>query len=672
MQRTDSVIKNHAGTLVLCAVVYILVGAAIYSEVFLRGIFMFDDHDYVLNNPLIVAGSYFSSLTDPRYVGYLTFAINSLTMGGDPRYYHLFNIVIHISNAFLAFLFVAILCRYLWRNEAALERRYLLLAFLVGLLFLIHPMSTQAVSYITQRFTSLCTFFYLLATVGYLYGRARFENGSYIKGTVLHLLAFLSAIMAMKTKEIAFTMPFMLVFFELILYRQSRFGYKRVLFLIPFIATLAIIPLSLYGPEWGLTAAGDGVAEATRKDKIFDLTKRSPYEYCITQFRVLIVYLRLLFFPVGQRVVYDLKASTSFFEPAVMGSFVTLLTIAMYGLFSWLRAKRYDAERALDNRLIAIGILWFFVTISIESSIIAIKDLIFEHRTYLPSIGFYIVILVILGRISARVGARWGGERFPLILALLLTVTLSVMTYQRNKIWVDEMLFWEQAVKDAPSKPLVYHNRAFAHVNRRELGPAILDFNKTMTFFSGRVTNNLQWDEGDLSPYNMSKAYTNRGNVYTAIGDEPRARADYNKAREVLFNAAAVTGANDRRKGYGTPQHLKSLATFAESYAERGFFAEAADKYGEILNFEPDSIATLVNRGNMLSRLGDYPAALLDYNLAILLQPDYAIAYHNRGNARCAMKNISASLQDFDTACSFGLAPSCTAAQNVRRTGKPE
>jgi tetratricopeptide (TPR) repeat protein len=669
MLQRDRAIRNYFGILLTVALFYAVMGGAIYSEVFAHGIFMFDDHDYVINNPLIQAGSLLSSLTDPRYIGYLTFAFNSNTFGGDPRYYHLFNITIHICNSFLVFLLTAIICRYLWRGDGSVNKRYLVVSFITGLLFLIHPMSTQAVSYITQRFTSLCTFFYLLSTVCYLYGRARFEKRLYLKGVLLHLLAFISALFAMKTKEIAFTMPFMLCFFEFILFSRSRFAKKRFLFLIPFLATLLIIPLSLYGPELGLTNYGDGVAEATRRDKIFDLTKRSPYEYCLTQFRVIVVYLRLLLIPVGQRVVYDLKASTSFMEPAVIGSFLLLISIVAYGIYSWITAKREDEEGALDKRIIAIGVLWFFVTISIESSFIAIKDLIFEHRAYLPSIGFYMVMVIVVGRISSNIVNRWGKSLIPYYLFFIVTITLAILTFQRNKIWFDEMLFWEQAVKDAPTKPIVYHNRAFAHVNRRELGPAIRDFNKTMTFFSGHVTNNLQWDEGDLSPYNMSKAYTNRGNVYTAIGDEPRALEDYKKAKEVLFNAAAVTGANDRRKGYGTPQHLESLAIFADSYAKRGFFAEAAAKYGEILSFEPDNLSALVNRGNMLARTGNYKAAILDYNLAILLQPDYALAYYNRAISFVGVKKIEDAIKDFETACSMGVAVSCTTHQNLLRTG---
>ncbi|MHB8883207.1 MAG: tetratricopeptide repeat protein [Thermodesulfovibrionales bacterium] len=526
----DQRILNKAWLPVL--ILYAAVGFLIYSNVLAEGIFVYDDFEYIVDNPLLQDLCYYKDLAGLRPVGYLSFAFNHALSGFRPYGYHLFNIIIHISNALLVFLFVSLTLKILRQGEAGQLPWDSLAAFSSGLIFLVHPVETQAVSYVTQRFTSLAAFFYLAAVVSYLGARWRIERspGLFIS-YLLYGLSVLSCILAMKTKEISFTAPFMLLAFEYLLFTGSIFSGRRYFFLIPFVATLVIIPLSLLGPEFWLTGYGRGVDEITRRDKLFDLYRRSTGEYLLTQFRVIVIYLRLLLLPIQQQAVYALRASHSLFEPKVLASLTLLLSLAGAAVVNWRRSFRADPVHAPAYRLISIGILWFFVTLSVESSIIPIKDVIFEHRIYLPSAGFIAAFSMLFVLAIQRAGQIEKSRIVAVVALLALIVPLSLATYTRNKVWTDEVIFWDDIVKKT-GKAIGYNNRGNAYVQKGQLDLALKDLDKTISFFPD-VTDKMAWENSDFSRRNIMKTYMTRGSIYAKLGDKERAQADFDMAKRV-------------------------------------------------------------------------------------------------------------------------------------------
>ena len=489
----------------------------IYSNVLIQGQFLFDDYDYIINNPTIQQVDNFLNFTDPRYIGYLSFFLNFKVGGMHPFGFHLVNVIIHSLNGFLIFVLVTLIIQIADRDIASDSPApwKSLLPLLTALLFVCHPLATQSVSYVTQRFTSLSAFFYLLAVVLYLFARKRFEqlpegNLAYLP----YLLSLAATVLAMKTKEISFTIPVTLLFFELILFGNSFFQVRRLVFLCPYLLTLVIIPLSIYGPVWGLLPPGSpGVTEITRLDKIYDMEQRSRYEYFITQFRVVVTYLRLLFFPYPQKVMYEIEASRTFWSFPVILSLLSIAALHLFAFTSWLAASCGTGKKALERRLIAIGILWFFITISIESSVIPIKDLIFEHRTYLPSFGILMVGSIYLLRLAAWLRPT---VEFPVkatILTVIVITLMGVTTYLRNWVWTDELLFWQDVVKKAPNKPIGYHNRGLAYSKNGYLELALQDMDKTISYFQPDENPGMKWESADLSRFNMSKATANRANI---------------------------------------------------------------------------------------------------------------------------------------------------------------
>jgi len=638
-------------------VFFIVVGLGIYANVILDGIFIFDDFEYVVGNPFIQNLSNLD-LSDPRQIGYLTFALNYALGGDDPRGFHLVNVLIHIVNTVLVFFLIGTLLRILSGPRQEPDRvEQESVPFLAALIFLVHPVGTMAVSYVAQRFTSLATMFYLLSVLGYLSARVRLEQSRESRaGYALLVASLLCTLLAMRTKEISFTIPFALAAFELLLFRSSTFGTRRFLYLIPYSALLCIIPLSIFGPNLGLISSGEGIAEVTRREKIYDLTERSTLQYLLTQFRVIVIYIRLLLFPIGQRVVYDLKVSQSLLDPWVLLSIGFLSTIVTTAVITWRRASAAASAQGALPKLAALGILWFFLTLSIESSIIPIKDIIFEHRTYLPSVGFFAAVSVLLVLGLRKI--RTHGSRVVLtaVLAAVLAITLGTATVLRNQVWTDELIFWDDVVQKNPEKAIGYHNRGNAFAKLAIYDRALEDMNWTIASFpKNPLAARSSFEIADFTAENMAKTYMNRANVYLNLGLRELANADMKRAKDMVSRPAIDTDATQ-------------LA--GDQYAKQGAYQYAIEDYNKVLDWDPTNTSVLMNRANAYSLTGNYADAIRDLSRIVLLKPDLLSALHNRGTAYAWSGKKGAAMDDFTKACESGYQPSCNSLAIMQQDKK--
>lgn len=638
--------------LFLAAMLFLVVGLSLYSRVILYGPFIFDDAAYVTGNPASTSLTAALDLTDSRQVGYASFAINYALSGENPPGYHLVNVVIHICNSFLVFVLVFMFFRMLGKG-AELPLWSVYASLLSGLIFLVHPLQTQAVSYITQRFTSLATLLYLLSVLLYIFARDRFETreSSGISYACL-VISLIMTIAAMKTKEIAFTIPAILFFIEWFVFSNSRFGRKRLIFLIPFLCTLAIIPLAILGPEWGIIGADDGMADIIRTDKIYDLTQRSPLQYFFTQIRAIMVYIKLYILPVGQQAIYDFPVSKSFFETGVVFSFLFLAALAAGAVYLWKKYKSYEgaSDSALVCGMASIGIVWFFVGLSVESSFFPIKDVIFEHRAYLPSVGFFSAAAALIMYGAGRFMRTFLSTKMVAILFLIIALPLSAATVIRNEVWTDDFRFWNDVVEKCPDKAIGYNNRASARARLEDYEGALEDYSRAISFFPKNTEELFRWENSDFSSWNMSRTYTARGNVYVALGQNDRAREDFMRSKEI----------------FSMPVDADNLLVEADSFAKRLNYIRAVELYNLILDWDPEHTRALNDRANAYSYLKRFPDAVNDLTRVISLEPDYVLAYHNRGIAYAWSGKSEQAVSDLKKACQMGFEPSCKGIDIVR------
>ncbi len=192
--------------------------------------------------------------------------------------------------------------------------------------------------------------------------------------TFLFTVSILSGLLGMFTKEICFTLPIIIILFEYSFFKSSK---KYLLLIIPFLLIIPAMFIYKYRTFKAIGFIFEGVPSQRFGDPLLTSTT-----YLLTQFRVIVTYIRLLFLPYGQNLDYDFPASQTILDLPTYGSYLLIIMILALGV--WLFRKR---------RLMAIGIFWFFITLSVESSIIPIRNVMFEHRLYLPMFGFCLFVV---------------------------------------------------------------------------------------------------------------------------------------------------------------------------------------------------------------------------------------------------------------------------------------
>ena len=434
----------------------------VYSNT-LEAPFVFDDKFVIVENPIVRDLGYMVNPSEAkvhkghfeyesfrhRYIGYLTFAINYWFHKLDVTGYHLVNIAIHIINSLIVYWLVILTFKTPFLNSSVLRGRINEIAFFASLFFACHPLQTQAVTYIWQRVTSLSTTFYCLALVFYILWRLTSKKPSSFATQMPILFYFgsvISAVLAMKTKEIAFTLPVVIFLYELMFFEEKI--KKRILYITPLLLTMLIIPISLLETEKLKGDLMGNIGEVTRVD-----TNISRMDYLLTQFTVVATYIRLIFFPINQNLDYDFPIYNTFLTPEVFLSFLLLFSIFSLGIYMFLHSR----TRNSTYRIIAFGIFWFFITLSVESSFIPIVDVIFEHRVYLPSTGFFIALTTGIFLLLNKFGQR-KLHRIGVAIIVTVIIMFSVLTYSRNNIWSSEIALWQDNVEKSPQKARPQNN----------------------------------------------------------------------------------------------------------------------------------------------------------------------------------------------------------------------
>jgi len=409
---------------------------AAYSNTF-HVPFQYDDLPSIANNAQMQSlENFWSILRSNRGVTYLTFALNYALGGPDVFGYHLVNTAIHVLNS--ALVYFLLLSVFDLMGFALPRARFI--AVSSALLFALHPVQTQSVTYIVQRMESLSATFFILALMAFargagIPGPAR-RWGCYALAGACYVLSFYS-------KETAITLPAVVLLFDfcfvskgraLELIRKRWVFYALLGVLLGVFTAATIMPmggfsdLSAESAEPAVPAPSIGttgmsklkVSEVTALSAGFSMKGTSPKEYLFTQFNVMAYYFTLVFVPVNQNLDYDFPVSRSLFEtpevkpgtaltiplPPPVVSLIFLLFVA--GLGVWFMASTQNSPGSA-GRAVSFFIFWYFIILSPTSSVVPIADVIYEHRLYLPSLAFFTVFAICVEAMAARLSGGRGG-----------------------------------------------------------------------------------------------------------------------------------------------------------------------------------------------------------------------------------------------------------------------
>jgi len=400
--------------------------------------FQFDDYGFSIgkNRPI----STISDIKDivnsypARSIGLLSFSINLTLAKNNVFYFHLVNLVIHLINGILLYHFLLRLLTRFQDVEEGNSQTSIIPALFAAIVFTCHPVQMQAVTYITQRFTSLTVLFYLSSILCYL-NYIEYRNSDEKRARNFLCFAVGCCILANLTKEIAATLPLTWFLIEVVIAGAKPVDLlrrRRLIFFMILTLTLPFIFLFL------------GNSPSQR-----DIgTKFTPglYKYFLTQVLVVVEYLRLFIIPVNQNLDYDFPIQESIAACYFLFCFSVHLVLISTAIC--LRHRR---------RLISFGLLFFYLGLLPESSFLPLPDMIFEHRLYLPGIGLLVCIaslchsFITFRFCKFRLSKRYYFFISSLV-ALLIVISLIVATQLRNNVWHTRESLWRDVLKKSPRK----------------------------------------------------------------------------------------------------------------------------------------------------------------------------------------------------------------------------
>jgi len=430
-----------------------LVLSLIYSNSF-QGPFVFDDSFNIVNKVSMqmnhlslrsIQRAAFEGANHRRWLPNLSFGINYYLGGHNVWGYHLVNLVIHIMTAMVlyGFCFTTLTLPKLdFCNRRAAE-----ISLITAFLWAVHPVQTNAVTYIVQRMTSMASLFYLACLLLYIKGRLHKKP---LQKYLLWVSSFICGLLALVSKENSAVLPLIILAYEFYFLkdRHRRILTRRNLLWLGMSLLSVVIIGWIYIGHVSLGWLLNGYAH-----RDFTLTER-----LLTESRIVFHYLTLLILPLPSRLnlAYDYDISHSLFAPPITLA-ATLGIILSVALTVYLFK---------NHRLLSFGLFWFLANLVIESTFIPL-ELIFEHRLYLPST---ILILAVV----AATYKLWDVRRTNL-LRLLLTaclVTLCFFTWQRNEVWSSEIGVWRDVVLKSPDLARGYIQLGRAYVKNERFQEA--------------------------------------------------------------------------------------------------------------------------------------------------------------------------------------------------------
>lgn len=552
-------------TLLLVALVF--AGATVYANA-LTDPFVFDDARQIVENGRIHELG--SSFYGHRPVTNLTFGINHAIGGLSVAGYHVVNLAIHI--------FAALTLYGIVRRTLTTERlrevwggSSVWIAFAVALLWLIHPLQTESVSYISQRSESLMGLWYLLT----LYCVLRGATTS--RGSVWLVAAVACCGLGMGSKAVMITAPITVFLFDRIYLADST---------AQLIKRRGLLYLALMG-TWLVPVVTGLVREVldpttTAATVGFGVRSITPVEYAMTQPGVVLQYLKLSVWPQSLCIDYHWRPVTSLLESGAIG-IVIVLALLLWTILAVVRRPTVGF----------IGV-WFFLVLAPTSSFVPLTEPLAEHRMYLPLIavvlvgvlGVHALLVDMLGRKSLARGV------LATLLLILVAAPLAYGTIQRNHDYSDPMTLWRSVATQRPTNPRPHY----------EMGKVLHDHGAFIDAESALLLA-IELDE------NHADAHRLLGLCYTKQNRHREAFETLTRAMQLGRSDADVLA------------HLGISSTVLAEYDR------AIEYFEQSLELEPDVVLALYHYGNALLMADRADKALKPLERVIELSPNHIPAY---------------------------------------------
>ena len=604
-------------------IIIIIITLVTYSNSIKSGFVLLDDNAKVYENPLIMSLSfsniikYFIKFVFHTYMPLtiLSYAVDYSLWGLNPWGYHAINLLIHLFNAVLVFIFV----RRLTEKPAA--------ALIASLLFAINPINVESVAWISERSNVLFTAFFLVSLLFYL------NQISGISGKRNIYFSFLFFILSVLAKPAGVMLPFVILLIDY--FKGLKIDRKNILQKAPFFLTSLLFgALTIYS-----TISTGNVRDISSTFNFTDRIFLSIYPIAF--------YIIKFIFPFHLSVLHPYPIKSGGWLPwEYYGSLLFVLLI----IFLIWKNKSFRKE-------IIFGFLFFIANISIYLMVVPTGGnfLVVEHFAYVPCIGLALITGLFYSRITGNYKAKWIRTMLPILFTAIILL-FSIHTYKRNVVWENSDLLFTDMLNKSPENAFANYAAATFKFECKDYESAIDGFTKTIKIDSTysdayynralaeRIINKYEDAYADFNKAILFKpkrfdAYADRGNMKLLINDTIGAMSDYNYSIE-LNSEYAPAYYNRGNLALKNKNYTEALTDFSKTIKLNSNYKDAYN-----------------NRGIVKYYLKDFAGSIQDYNKAIELNPKNAIAFRNRGLSKIALEITDSACKDFKQSFSLGFEP---------------
>ena len=580
----------------------------------LHGIWAFDD---VLINQYVGLGNILEK-TGPRIVSFLSFAINQKINPYDQFNYRLLNLFIHIANSLLVYGIAFLTLKFYDVRERGKNFSFFA-ALLSAAVFALHPLNINAVAYIIQRMASLAAFFVLLALLLYIIAG---RTGHMVRKAILYCATAVCIILGILSKENAVMgIPLILLYEYIFIARFDKKAFWRKARIFAALSFCALVAASFYAHIFQSAFKVAKVLLNINQPMKWTAWMAtdiywSPLEHILTELRVVSRYLFLFIFPLPRFLIFDwwgYPISKGLFTP--LTTFFSLIFIGTALGFSIFRIKKYP--------FLSFGILWYFIAISLESFIAVGSDLYFEHRNYLPLAGLCFGVVV---QVLSFFWKRIQGKYVLWSIFLAVSLVFGGMTFQRNFIWNDPIIFWKDIAQKAPDNPRAAYVLANCYFGHSYFEDAEKYYRKTIELSGERKT-----------PAYLSDALYRLGFMYLMLERLPESR----EIIDTMNNRFFRSWKSDALQGlylYQSHDYKGAISSYLRAQ-EVPFAQEDAPQKFKV----QDRVTVLTLTGDAYRAAGEFSKARDSYEKALTLSPLFSAAHHGMAKLDILQRRFDAA-----------------------------
>lgn len=559
-----------------------------------------DDGTYVTENPMIwkLDGESIKEIfTKSISLNYhpltmLSLAIDYSIGKLDPYSYHLNNVIIHILNSLLVFIFIRMFVEGYNRRPASEPFRPnpFNVALITAAFWAIHPMRVESVTWVAERKDVLYMFFFLLSMIFYL----RYIDEKKMKWMIVCFFMFIASCLS---KGMGVVLPVVLVLIDWFygeaktIKQISQSVLKKGHF---FIGSLVFGVIAFKIQSQGAIAAMETFT-------IFQRITFACYGFIMYIWKLILPINLSAFYPYPFTDAHGNIPTIYYASPFI----VLVLAVLVFALL-W--------KKEAVGKVLVFGFAFYFITIALVLQFISVGSVIMADRYAYAS---YTGLFFIIGYFYDYVKRKFAPPVSTALAAALIVAGgyFSYLTYERTKVWTNAETLWTDAMNQFPFIEIAYENRGIYYKDHNQLDKMLKDYE----FVTQQLNSKNE------------KIWSNLGNLYGLMKEFDKSLNAYSKAIE--YN----------------PANSSTYLNRAITFSMMGKYAESLPDFDKSLELEPNVALTYKNRAYTLMQLGKFDQSIADYDKAIQLYPYDTLSYLNRGISKFNAKKFPEALEDFKT-----------------------